>query len=59
MSYATREKWVTGSKQKAKACLKTETSYQDIVSHSQSVAILRITIIRAPDRFITRWQFAP
>src|SRR6478609_2302825 len=39
-----KRKWVTGSKQKAKVCLKTRTSYQDIVSHSQRFAILRIPI---------------
>lgn len=39
-----KRKWVTSSKQKAKACLRRETSYQDIVSHSQRFTILRITI---------------
>jgi hypothetical protein len=37
-------KWTTSSKQKAKACLRRQTSYQDIVSHSQRFTILRITI---------------
>lgn len=44
MSDATKGKWTTSSKQKAKACLRRQTSYQDIVSHSQRFTILRITI---------------
>jgi len=53
-------KWATGSKQKAKAYLRRETSYQDIVSHSQRFAILRITITsgwrQAPTLVLWQWK---